>query len=183
MVFTRAAGLALLLGVLVVGACTAARQAPAYTDDAIRQVTRILGGTTDDAIRHLDDAAAAGKAVPLISDGVATWGGRVNGIADDLVQRWQATPSEDAAVRQFVVSSACDAFEAWDDSTTGVVSDAQLAGIVNKNRTLARLPGALGDAAFAIEVHKKIMEALKQGDVTSAFPGLARVVVCQKLSG
>ncbi len=53
--------------------------------------------------------------------------------------------------------------------------------IVTDNRQKSRRPAIFGKVDFVNDVVSEIKRALAAGDVRAAFPGLARVIACDRL--
>lgn len=157
----------------------AVKQAPKYSDELVTAIGKLTGKNGDDAIKYLDDAAAEGKVAAQAA--TLTWGGRINAIADDIVARHFAVPEDQAAARAFVVGTACDAFKAQQESLLGLVTETEMQSFVMLNRLKSRRPAIFGRAEFVGDVITELNKALRAGDISAAFPGLAQAIVCDRL--
>ena len=177
--WSRRRALALAFVVALSSAAATCGPAAKYSDELLTTVAKLIRGSTDDATRYLDDAARDGKIITRFEAATMTWGGRINGIADDITQRYFTLPDEQAAARAFVVGTACDLFEKG--YLLRSVSDSTVGEIVNKNRSKSLRPAIFGKADFVNEVVAELKKALAANDVSAAFPGLARIITCDRL--
>lgn len=172
--------LATLITSLAAG-CGPIKQAPKYTDELVTAIGKLTGRSADDAIKYLDDAAAEGKVITQFEAATLTWGSHINAIADDIGARYFIVADDQAAARAFIVGTACDAFKAQQESVFGIVGPTEMEGIVSLNRMKSRRPEIFSRAEFVVEVVAEINTALAKDDLGAAFPGLARVLVCDRL--
>lgn len=152
-----------------------------YSDELISTVSVLIHGTGDDAVRYLDAAALDEAAIARFQAAALIWGGRVKKIADDRIPRYFAVPDDQAAARSFIVGTACDAFKKQQENILPLVTDEQMKKIVSDNRAKSRRPLIFGKVEFVQDVVNEIHDALADGDVTRAFPGLTRAVICDRL--
>jgi hypothetical protein len=165
-----------LLACLLLASCAAADDAAKYGDDLITAVRRITGQSADEAIGLLDDAARAGR--PLADEVLLiTWSTRIGRMADELPAAWYEAPDDVARARSFVVGTACDAFEQYGSAL--LVTESDVRQIVNDNWRTSGLPDILATPLFLGEVARAIHAALLDGDLTRAYPEVARLAVCE----
>ena len=164
----------------------AAKQIPRYGDDVLKGIGKLTGKSTDEAAKFLDDAKQAGRFTPEAEVAVATWSTKVSAIADDLATKHFTAPDDQAAARSFIVGTTCDAFEKLEAKKRAgtllpSLTPEEITALVDKNRQASELPSGVGMFLFVVQVESEIEKALKDSDLTSAFPAIARLTTCQVL--
>jgi hypothetical protein len=165
---------------VLLSACGAART---YSDDAINAAKRLASTNSDDvAIRFLDDAAAAGTAVAAEQAAIG-WSQRLVPIRDRILGNLTAAPDDAARVRSFVVGTTCDVFSEASSWPGGIVPSTRISEIVDDNRVGSGLPAMAGYAELAADLVSSISDALADGDIGGAVPGVSQALLCQIAGG
>jgi hypothetical protein len=154
-----------------------------YSDDAINAAKRLASTTSEDvAIRFLDDAAAAGSAVAAERAAIG-WSQRLVPIRDRILSNLTAAPDDAARVRSFVVGTTCEVFDEASSWPGGVVPSSRISEIVEEKRLSSGLPAIAGYTELAGSLVASISEALADGDIGGAVPGVSQALLCQIAGG
>ena len=172
--------------VLILSGCQQAQKAAPvvkpYADDAVAGIRQLFGIADDKAATGLlDDAVrATGRSADEISFAAIVWTSRINRVSATIMSRITATPDDATAIRGFVVGSTCEAIK---QSQTKILTEADVRGIVDQQRLKSRLPSIIGEAEMIRDVTTEILAAIKQGDLTKSFAGVAQLFICNRLGG
>jgi hypothetical protein len=165
--------------------CQQAQRATRYSDDAIEAVKRILRTNSDDAaVRILDDATrVAFDDIAAVERAAVAWSGRVVPIRDRIMASLTASPDDAARVRSFVVGSTCDAFREASSWPNGQVPSWRIGEVVRENQLSSGMPDVIGMGALVADLSTSIQDALADGDIGGALPGIAQTLACAVAAG
>lgn len=170
---------------IVVTLSIGCQRATRYSDDAIEAVKRILRtGSDDAAVGFLDDATrvAAGD-IAAVERAAIAWSERVVPIRDRIMAGLTATPDDAARVRSFVVGSTCDAFREASTWPNGEVPSGRISEIIRENQLSSGMPDVVGMAALFADLSTSIEDALADGDIGGALPGITQSLACAVAAG